>query len=257
MQGAKVTANTTPGGWRGSVVTGPGLLEFSGWIGPAAAHAHAAVQVLLVSHGEVVLRDAADAERQVVSAVVPAGVRHGMFASGGGRGTITYLDPVSPIGRFATERVLETGLDIDGVDAWLVDVDVKALRADGSTAVVVHPAVTDALRLAPALADGPMLLAEIASRVGLSASRLGHLFAEQVGVPYPVWRRWLRLQLALTAIQGGASLTAAAHTAGFADSAHLTRSCRAMFGITPSDAARATGGPTATGEDQVSGYVQG
>jgi hypothetical protein len=30
-----------------------------------------------------------------------------------------------------------------------------------------------------------------------------------------------------------------------------------MFGITPSEAARATGGPTATGEDQVSGYVQG
>ncbi len=76
-------------------------------------------------------------------------------------------------------------------------------------------------------------------------------------MPYPVWRRWLRLQLALNAIQSGASLTAAAHAAGFADSAHLTRSCRAMFGITPSEAARATGGRTTTGEDQVSGYIQG
>lgn len=60
-------------------------------------------------------------------------------------------------------------------------------------------------------------------------------------VPYSVWRRWLRLQHALAAVQAGASLTAAAHAAGFADSAHLTRSCRAMFGITPSTGVRASG----------------
>jgi AraC-like DNA-binding protein len=86
-----------------------------------------------------------------------------------------------------------------------------------------------------------MLLSDLADRVGLSTSRLGHLFAEQVGVPYPVWRRWLRLQQALVTVQRGASLTTAAHASGFADSAHLTRSCRAMFGITPTEAVRAAG----------------
>jgi AraC-like DNA-binding protein len=32
---------------------------------------------------------------------------------------------------------------------------------------------------------------------------------------------------------GGQSWTAAAHDAGFADSAHLSRTCRRMFGFAP------------------------
>ncbi|WP_406690590.1 hypothetical protein REH65_32620 [Saccharopolyspora sp. ID03-671] len=39
-------------------------------------------------------------------------------------------------------------------------------------------ALRQVLRSVPDLVIGPMLLAELASRVGLSASRLGHLFAD-------------------------------------------------------------------------------
>ncbi|MFJ9547724.1 helix-turn-helix domain-containing protein [Streptomyces erythrochromogenes] len=48
-----------------------------------------------------------------------------------------------------------------------------------------------------------------------------------------------RLRAAMDAARGGANPTEAAHAAGFADGAHLTRTFRAMFGITPS---RALGG---------------
>jgi AraC-like DNA-binding protein len=40
---------------------------------------------------------------------------------------------------------------------------------------------------------------------------------------------------ALTQIVCGVSLTTAAHEAGFADSAHLSRTFKRMFGMTPSD----------------------
>ena len=59
-----------------------------------------------------------------------------------------------------------------------------------------------------------------------------------VGLPLRRYLLWLRLQDAVQAIAAGAPLTDAAHAAGFADSAHLSRTFRRMFGITPSDLAR-------------------
>jgi AraC-like DNA-binding protein len=75
---------------------------------------------------------------------------------------------------------------------------------------------------------------EVAAAVGVSVSRLTHLFTEQVGIPLRRYVLWLRLRMAITEVLGGADLTDAAHSAGFADSAHLTRTCRDMFGLPPS-----------------------
>jgi AraC-like DNA-binding protein len=68
----------------------------------------------------------------------------------------------------------------------------------------------------------------------LSPSRFRHLFVEQTGMalrPYILWRRFLRVWELL---MSGASLSAAAHAAGFADAAHLSRTSRSMFGFPPS-----------------------
>jgi AraC-like DNA-binding protein len=48
---------------------------------------------------------------------------------------------------------------------------------------------------------------------------------------YILWRRFVSVWQHR---MDGASLAAAAHAAGFADSAHLTRTSRRMFGIAPS-----------------------
>jgi AraC-like DNA-binding protein len=72
---------------------------------------------------------------------------------------------------------------------------------------------------------------EVAAAVGVSVSRLTHLFTEQVGIPLRRYVLWLRLRMAITEVLAGADLTDAAHSAGFADSAHLTRTCRDMFGL--------------------------
>ena len=49
--------------------------------------------------------------------------------------------------------------------------------------------------------------------------------------PYVLWRRFLRVWELL---MEGESLSTAAHSAGFADAAHLTRTSRRMFGFPPS-----------------------
>jgi AraC-like DNA-binding protein len=74
----------------------------------------------------------------------------------------------------------------------------------------------------------------LAACVHLSPGRFRHLFRSEMGMSVQSYLRWRRLHTALRATSYGVSLTEAAHTAGFADSAHLTRVCRATFGIPPS-----------------------
>jgi AraC-like DNA-binding protein len=68
----------------------------------------------------------------------------------------------------------------------------------------------------------------------LSPDRLRHLIREQVGIPLRRYRRWARLLSAVEALRDTASVTAAAHTSGFADSAHLSRVFRDSFTFPPS-----------------------
>jgi AraC-like DNA-binding protein len=75
---------------------------------------------------------------------------------------------------------------------------------------------------------------KLAAAVGLSAGRLIHLFTREMGLPIRRYILWLRLRDVLISVVGGASLTEAAHRAGFSDSAHLSRTFRGMFGFPPS-----------------------
>jgi AraC-like DNA-binding protein len=79
--------------------------------------------------------------------------------------------------------------------------------------------------------DRPVSLVDAARRVALSKDRLRHLFVEQTGLPLRSYLLWLRLTRGIEAFAAGASLTDAAHQAGFADSAHFSRTFRRMFGI--------------------------
>ena len=101
-----------------------------------------------------------------------------------------------------------------------------------------QPAYVDA-RINAALAflrDSPQAYESIealSARVYLSPSRFAHLFKKVVGVPVRRYVLWLKMRRALDLAIAGDSLTRAALSAGFADSAHLSRSVRAMMGIAP------------------------
>jgi transcriptional regulator GlxA family with amidase domain len=61
-----------------------------------------------------------------------------------------------------------------------------------------------------------------------------HVFTTSVGTPLRPYLAWLRVQRAAMAIISGNSLTDAAHTAGFSDAAHMSRTFTRMLGIAPS-----------------------
>jgi len=77
-------------------------------------------------------------------------------------------------------------------------------------------------------------LTQAADYVHLSPSRLAHLFAEQVGIPFRRYVLWARLQASIRAVQRGHSLTQACYEGGFADLPHFTKTFQAMFGVAPS-----------------------
>ncbi|MBZ0133493.1 MAG: helix-turn-helix domain-containing protein [Rhodocyclaceae bacterium] len=94
------------------------------------------------------------------------------------------------------------------------------------------------LKVLARAAEGPVRLAGLASRVGLSPSRITHLFTRSEGIPFKRWLLWDRLLRTVDRLAAGDDLTTAAHAAGFADSAHFSRSFRAHFGIAASSVFR-------------------
>lgn len=74
---------------------------------------------------------------------------------------------------------------------------------------------------------------ELAASLGLSPSRLLHLFSEQLGVPYRRFRMWKRLMLSFELLHTQDNMTLAALDSGFADATHFSHAFRDTFGVNP------------------------
>ncbi|SEO44268.1 helix-turn-helix domain-containing protein [Aquisalimonas asiatica] len=75
---------------------------------------------------------------------------------------------------------------------------------------------------------------QLALHVGLSPSRLGHLFRQEIGMSIGRFRLWTRIQRLAMAIGVSGSITEAALNAGFRDPSQLARDFRMLFGLKPS-----------------------
>ncbi|GAT06880.1 helix-turn-helix transcriptional regulator [Mycolicibacterium novocastrense] len=229
--------------WQGAALLRPGVLAFSGSIGPTGRHAHHAVQIMTATT-PLTLVDDAGAVHRGTSVIVPADAAH-RIETGAARGSVVFLEPESAPGRAAHQRSVRSGWtggsDLGHTDLQPLASVVTDLVERLAPAPIAaedqhrHPAVITALDLLPDLIGaGAVRGTEVAALVGVSASRLTHLFTEQVGIPLRRYVLWMRLRIAITRVRAGDDLTDAAHAAGFADSAHLTRTTRDMFGLAPS-----------------------
>ncbi|MGF6446544.1 AraC family transcriptional regulator of arabinose operon [Paraburkholderia youngii] len=76
--------------------------------------------------------------------------------------------------------------------------------------------------------------ARLAGLCGLSESRLAHLFAQATGSAMREYLLWTKMRKAAEMFAAGSTLTDIAHSTGFADLAHLTRTFKRYFDLTPS-----------------------
>ncbi|MFZ5444545.1 MAG: AraC family transcriptional regulator [Myxococcota bacterium] len=225
-------------------------------VGPGSrsvAHAHHAMHLVLALEGRVAVTLDDGRVRRACGVLTAPDVPHAI--DGAGVTTLlVFLDPESEVGAAllasmrAPVRLLSRQerdrLVADGVDA------LRLMTADGvewvrRTAALlggaglrarrpVHPRVRKALRLLREDPSRAASLRALAADVGLSEGRLMHAFTESIGIPLRPYVLWLRLQRAASAIVTGQSVSEAAAWAGFSDAAHLSRSFKRAFGMTPS-----------------------
>jgi AraC-like DNA-binding protein len=121
--------------------------------------------------------------------------------------------------------------------AAIVDVArrlVQALTEQAEPSAPSDERTLRAVRYVNEHLSAPITLEQMARVAHLSPSRFRHLFAEQTGMGLRQYVLWRRLASVWELRMQGVSLSDAAHTAGFADSAHLPRTSRRMMGIPPS-----------------------
>lgn len=228
------------------------------WIGSGHGrtrwHEHHAHQLALALEGDLCFRTAATGDWQRYgAAIVPSHCTH-QFEVEHTRLAHLFVEPESQAGHALSRhyRHLQAlPADVSAAAAGLLREALDrapspaALRAAGQQALALlcggaaDPPPDADPRLARALAHirarirGPLRLPEVAAVAALSESRFRHLFVAETGCSFRAYVLWLRLNVAVEAVVAGASWTAAAHEAGFSDSAHLSRTHQRMFGIEP------------------------
>ncbi len=160
---------------------------------------------------------------------LPAGVSHSVVAFDDPYAGVAYLDAR----RYRFEDVQRLA------ERWrgFVPGHDDLREALGDALAIPHRRVDGRmLRALDAIDTDGLSVVEASARQGLSESRLTHLTTETLGAPPRVWRAWFKLQRAIReAALGAANLTEAAHRAGFADSAHLTRTSKQLLGVRPAE----------------------
>jgi AraC-like DNA-binding protein len=223
---------TPDGGWVGRLFFGPWWLVYAGLVGPTDEHRHHAIQ-LVAAPGT---RGLDTTGTHPSPFIVPADHPHAL--AGTGTGLVVFVDPEATS---AANLVSHPPLGFSGADLPETMADatnvVTALTRLAGRPPDRHPAIARLLALLPDDPNAPLPI--LAADVGLSASRVTHLFRDQVGISLRAYRSWVRFLLAAEALRDGASLTDAAHRAGFADVAHLHRTFRHHFGLQPGPLLRA------------------
>lgn len=97
-----------------------------------------------------------------------------------------------------------------------------------------HDAVARAATMLRDSQGDAISIASVAEEVGLRPDELSRRFKAYHRVTPEVYRKQVRLARATCSLAGGSSVVVAAHDAGFSDTAHLSRTFREQYGVTPS-----------------------
>ncbi|MEQ8267999.1 MAG: helix-turn-helix domain-containing protein [Parvibaculum sp.] len=229
--------------WSGRFEFGDGWAAYRGPADANTAHRHAAIQIAVAGEGTVGVR-CGDAVVRGRAVIVPSMMRHQLLPQEMPV-TAFYLEAEAPLGRALralcpVEEAIPAPSSVDGLldasDPARTIAALSVLLAAGVN-VPLDPRLSvalDCLRRGP---GAPGAVGDAAAAAGISAPRLRELARAELGVALSQWLLWQKLARASRAMADGTGLAEAAAAGGFADQAHLARTMRRMFGVTPRIAA--------------------
>jgi len=244
---ADEAAYARPGNEVASIAMGGGA--------PIDPHSHYAIQLAIAAPAGLRVQFGRLGDWHRCAAVlVPSRATHTIDVNDCDMSVVLFIEPETQEGKALTAR-LGGGfelLDATAVAGAMSRLD-RAWRHEGSDEAVravcmqlVHEVsgtasrepsdarVLAAIEYIHQRVDQPVSLSEVAGAAKLSPERFRHLFVEQTGMPLRTYVLWRRLLHVWTLLMKGETLSGAAHAAGFADAAHLSRTARTMFGLAPS-----------------------
>lgn len=214
------------------------LITLHGRVVDNVAHQHHALQVVWSEDAAATVTGPHGTVTGGV-VVIGNGVAHALHLE---RGVVGLVEAESVVARAIAARWLgdQSMAVVAASPTPLQDVQkgLEALAAERGVAEV-DPRVEDVLAWLETLErEGrwrEVSLAGALKRAHLSESRFLHVFSEVQGTPWRTYLVWRRALVAMTlAATTTDSLTDIAYRAGYADSAHLARQIKGLFGASPS-----------------------
>ncbi|WP_455922304.1 helix-turn-helix domain-containing protein [Pseudomonas putida] len=205
--------------WQGELWLGSDYCLLSGTAGITHSHAHYAHQILIAREGEVQALIEGQSYRGPV-VVIESGREHAILQADQSLITL-FAEPLAIELSGLHQCCLAAGPHLTG----LVE-QVQALPRR-----TLDPRLVKALERIRAVDDDALPADLLASAASLSVSQLERLFTGSLGISIRRLVLWQRLRQALKLALQGSTLTSAAMAAGFADSAHFSRSMRRQFGV--------------------------
>ncbi len=205
--------------WQGALWLGPDYCLVGGKAGQTHRHAHYAHQALLALGGEVCAR--VQGLPQCGPLLLIESMREHEILIPDQPMIAVYAEPLA-FDLTELQRACEqAGPDLERL----------AERLHHTPRRPLDPRLIKAMEQIRAVGEEALPAHHLAREAALSVSQLERLFSGSLGLSVRRLVLWQRLRRALALALAGSSLTDAAHAAGFADSAHLSRSIRRQFGI--------------------------
>lgn len=216
-------------------------------------HKHYATQISVSIKPNMIMRQKGGAEISGDFFYVPSKVEHQLFSSE--IQLCILINPLSPVGhQFHLQydqdhiSIIETGFKKKLIDI-LIKFDINEIGFSELCERVTHfldeykcscenenhledDRIIKALDFFDKNFDKVYSLDEIAEFYHLSPSRFLHLFKERTGLNFRRYQLWNKIIKSLHHLSTH-SITNTAHTFGFTDSSHYTRTFKETFGVTP------------------------